>query len=179
MPVQPDGQAGYSRDSRPDCLQVCIGLVVTTDGIPLGYEVFDGNTHDSKTVETIVQAMEAKYGRANRIWVMDRGMVSEDNLKFLCWRGGSYIVGTPNASAESTRSPKCSHDFYTKTAQALPPGQFKLHNCSTWASDVDGVEGAGLAVGVRRRLVAGSGIVFCVHGVISDSGPTLWAYRLK
>lgn len=88
---------GYSRDSRPDCLQVCIGLVVTDDGMPLGHEVFDGNTHDSKTVEGIVRAMEAKYGRANRIWVMDRGMVSEDNLRFVRDRGGSYIVGTPKA----------------------------------------------------------------------------------
>lgn len=95
--ANPMAKRGYSRDSRPDCLQVCIGLVVTTDGIPLGYEVFDGNTSDSKTVETIVQAMQAKYGRANRIWVMDRGMVSEDNLKFLRQRGGSYIVGTPKA----------------------------------------------------------------------------------
>ena len=93
----PMAQRGYSRDGRPDCLQVCIGLVVTTDGIPLGYEVFDGNTHDSKTVETIVQAMEKKYGRANRIWVLDRGMVSEDNLRFIRQRGGSYIVGTPKA----------------------------------------------------------------------------------
>ena len=91
----PMAKRGYSRDGRPDCLQVCIGLVVTTDGIPLGYEVFDGNTHDSQTVETIVQAMEKKYGRANRIWVLDRGMVSEDNLRFLRQRGGSYIVGTP------------------------------------------------------------------------------------
>lgn len=88
---------GYSRDSRPDCLQVCIGLVVTDDGMPLGYEVFDGNTHDSKTVEDIVKAMESKYGRANRIWVMDRGMVSENNLRFVRQRGGSYIVGTPKA----------------------------------------------------------------------------------
>jgi transposase len=95
--ANPLAQRGYSRDSRPDCLQVCIGLVVTTDGIPLGYEVYSGNTHDSKTVEVIVQAMEAKYGQANRIWVMDRGMISEDNLKFLRARGGSYIVGTPKA----------------------------------------------------------------------------------
>jgi transposase len=95
--ANPMARRGYSRDSRPDCLQVCIGLVVTTDGIPLGYEVFDGNTNDSKTVESIVQAMEKKYGRADRIWVMDRGMVSEDNLKFLRRRGGSYIVGTPKA----------------------------------------------------------------------------------
>jgi transposase len=86
---------GYSRDSRPDCLQVCIGLVVTTDGIPLGYEVFAGNRNDATTVEEIVEAMERKYGRANRIWVMDRGMTSEKNLKFLRERGGQYIVGTP------------------------------------------------------------------------------------
>ena len=95
--ANPMAQRGYSRDSRPDCLQVCIGLVVTTDGMPLGYEVFDGDKHDSKTVQSIVDAMEAKYGRANRIWVMDRGMVSEDNLKYLRERNGSYIVGTPKA----------------------------------------------------------------------------------
>jgi len=93
----PMAKRGYSRDSRPDCLQVCIGLVVTTDGMPLGYEVFDGNTHDSKTVEQIVLAMESKYGHANRIWVLDRGMVSEDNLRFVRQHGGSYIVGTPKA----------------------------------------------------------------------------------
>jgi transposase len=76
---------------------VCIGLVVTTDGIPLGYEVFAGNTNDATTIETIVTAMEGKYGRAERVWVMDRGMVSEKNLAFLRERGGAYIVGTPKA----------------------------------------------------------------------------------
>jgi hypothetical protein len=91
----PQAQRGYSRDSRPDCKQVCIGLVVTTDGIPLGYEVFAGNTNDSTTVESIVRTMERKYGKAERIWVMDRGMVSADNLRFLRSRGGWYIVGTP------------------------------------------------------------------------------------
>jgi transposase len=88
---------GYSRDSRPDCLQVCIGLVVTDEGIPLGYEVFSGNRNDATTVEEIVEAMEKKYGRAQRIWVMDRGMVSEKNLRFLRGRSGQYIVGTPKA----------------------------------------------------------------------------------
>jgi len=88
---------GYSRDSRPDCPQVCIGLVVTSEGLPLGYEVFSGNTADSTTIEEIVTAMERKYGHAQRVWVMDRGMVSEDNLRFLRARGGSYIVGTPKA----------------------------------------------------------------------------------
>jgi len=88
---------GYSRDSRPDCLQVCIGLVVTEDGLPFGYEVFAGNRHDSTTVKEIVTRMEDKYGRAQRVWVMDRGMVSEANLAFLRERGSSYIVGTPKA----------------------------------------------------------------------------------
>jgi hypothetical protein len=93
----PMAQRGYSRDSRPDCKQVCLGLVVTTDGIPLGYEVFAGNTADVTTIETIVTAMERKYGQADRVWVMDRGMVSEKNLAFLRERGGAYIVGTPKA----------------------------------------------------------------------------------
>ncbi len=69
---------------------MCIGLVVTPEGIPLGYEVFPGNRHDAKTVEEIVLAMEKKYGRARRVWVMDRGMVSEDNLEFLRLREGQY-----------------------------------------------------------------------------------------
>jgi transposase len=93
----PLAQRGYSRDSRPDCLQVCIGLVVTEEGMPLAYEVFAGNTNDSKTIPDIVAAMEAKYGQAQRVWVLDRGMVSEKNLAFLRERGGQYIVGTPKA----------------------------------------------------------------------------------
>jgi transposase len=91
----PLAKRGYSRDSRGDRPQVCIGLVVTEDGFPLGYEVFAGNTHDSTTVQTIIEAMERKHGSLQRVWVMDRGMVSEANLKFLRERGGQYIVGTP------------------------------------------------------------------------------------
>jgi transposase len=95
--ANPLAKRGYSRDNRPDCVQVLIALVVTGDGIPLGYEVFAGNRNDATTVKEIVEAMEAKYGRANRTWVMDRGMVSEANLEFLRGRGGRYIVGTPKA----------------------------------------------------------------------------------
>ena len=91
----PQATRGYSRDHRPDCKQVCIALVVTKCGMPLGYEVFDGNRNDSTTVEDIVEAIEAKYGAADRIWVMDRGMVSEDNIEFLRERGQRYILGTP------------------------------------------------------------------------------------
>lgn len=93
----PMAQRGYSRDQRPDCKQVCIGLVVTTEGLPLGYEVFDGNRADVTTVEDIVLAMETKYGKANRIWVMDRGMISEENLEFLRERNAQYLVGTPKS----------------------------------------------------------------------------------
>ena len=91
----PIAQRGYSRDSRGDRPQVCIGLVVTEEGFPLGYEVYAGNTHDSTTVQAIIEALEKKYGTLNRVWVMDRGMVSEANLKFLRARGGKYIAGTP------------------------------------------------------------------------------------
>jgi transposase len=90
-------QRGYSRDKRPDCKQVNIGLVVTPEGLPIGYEIFSGNTADVTTVEDMVQMMEEKYGQAQRVWVMDRGMVSEDNLEFLRERKASYIVGTPKA----------------------------------------------------------------------------------
>jgi len=91
----PLAQRGYSRDSRPDRPQVCIGLVVTEDGFPLGYEVFAGNTHDSTTVQAMIESLEKKHGVLNRVWVMDRGMVSEANLKFLRERQAQYIVGTP------------------------------------------------------------------------------------
>lgn len=88
---------GYSRDHRPDCKQVCIALVVSREGLPLGYEVFDGNRNDATTVEEIVTAIEGKYGKAEAIWVMDRGMASEENVSFLKAGGRRYILGTPKA----------------------------------------------------------------------------------
>ncbi len=95
--ANPQARRGYSRDSRPDCPQVVIALIVTADGYPLGYEVFSGNTADSTTVQQIVTKVEAEHGKLNRIWVMDRGNVSEANLAFIRERGGQYIVGTPKA----------------------------------------------------------------------------------
>jgi transposase len=93
----PMAQRGYSRDQRSDCKQVCIGLVVSRCGMPLGYEVFPGNTADVATVEQVVTLMEDRYGKSNRIWVMDRGMVSEKNLAFLRKEGRRYLVGTPKS----------------------------------------------------------------------------------
>ncbi|MBU1495222.1 MAG: IS1634 family transposase [Actinobacteria bacterium] len=90
----PLAQRGYSRDHRPDCKQVCIALVVTREGVPLGYEVFPGNRVDVTTVEEIVETMEARYGLADRIWVMDRGMMSAENLAWLQETGRRYLLGT-------------------------------------------------------------------------------------
>lgn len=95
--ANPLAQRGYSRDHRPDCKQVVIGLVVTRDGYPLGYEVFAGNRNDGTTVKEIVTRMEARYGREQRIWVLDRGMVSEATLAWLKERRSRYIVGTPRS----------------------------------------------------------------------------------
>lgn len=93
----PQAKRGYSRDKRSDCKQVLIALVVTKEGIPLGYEVFDGNRNDSTTVEEIVEKMEFRYGSADRIWVMDRGMTSEENIDFLKTRNSRYIIGIPKS----------------------------------------------------------------------------------
>jgi transposase len=102
---------GYSRDSRPDCKQICIALVVTKEGLPLGYEIFAGNTHDSTTVDQIVDTMERFYGAAQRIWVMDRGMTSEANLDKLRQSGRRYIIGTPKANLKQVEQHLIEKDW--------------------------------------------------------------------
>ena len=86
---------GYSRDHRPDCEQMVIALIVNSEGFPFSYETFDGNRADVSTMETILRMVERKYGKARRIWVFDRGIVSEENLAAIRKRGGQYLVGTP------------------------------------------------------------------------------------
>jgi transposase len=86
---------GYSRDHRPDCEQMVIALIVNNEGFPFSYETFDGNRADVSTMETILRMVERKYGKARRIWVFDRGIVSEENLQAIRKRGGQYLVGTP------------------------------------------------------------------------------------
>jgi len=95
--ANPQAQRGYSRDHRPDCKQVLIALVASFDGFPLGYEVFAGNTHDAKTLQTIVTTMEARHGVVGRVWIADRGMVSAENLDWLRQSGRRYIVGAPKS----------------------------------------------------------------------------------
>ena len=90
----PQAKRGYSRDHRSDCKQVCIALVVSKCGMPVGYEVFDGNRVDVTTVEEIVEKIEEQYGKSDRVWVMDRGMVSKDNVAFLNQEKRRYILGT-------------------------------------------------------------------------------------
>jgi transposase len=88
---------GYSRDGRPDCLQLVIALVVTTDGFPLAYEVMDGNTSDRTTLRGFLARIEATYGKAERMWVMDRGIPTEAILSEMRdpERKIQYLVGTP------------------------------------------------------------------------------------
>src|ERR1700732_737278 len=88
---------GYSRDHRPDCEQMVIALIVNSEGFPFSYETFDGNRADVSTMETILRMVERKYGKARRIWVFDRGIVSEENLAAIRRRGGQYLVGTPRS----------------------------------------------------------------------------------
>ena len=107
----PQAKRGHSRDHRPDCKQVCIGLVVTREGLPVAYEVFEGNRHDSKTLQEIIETMELKHGKARRIWVLDRGMVSDQNLQFLRDRGGQYIVGTPKSALRSFEQALLQEDW--------------------------------------------------------------------
>jgi transposase len=106
-------QRGYSRDQRSDCKQVCIGLVVSRCGMPLGYEVFAGNTADVTTVEQIVKTMEKRHGKSDRIWVMDRGMVSEANIDFLREGGRRYIVGTPKSMLKTFETELLKDDWNT------------------------------------------------------------------
>lgn len=132
----PQARHGYSRDSRSDCKQVCIGLVVTPEGLPLAYEVFAGNRTDVTTVQEIVEQMEGKYGQAQRIWVMDRGMVSEENLEWLRARGAIYLVGTPKSQLRSHQAALLDQNEWRRIRDGLevklvmgPTGQEKFVLC--------------------------------------------------
>lgn len=91
----PKAKHGYSRDGRPDCRQVVIALIVTTDGLPLAYEVLAGNTADKTTLRDFLAKIEKQYGQARRVWVMDRGVPTEETLKEMRAEGVAYLVGTP------------------------------------------------------------------------------------
>jgi transposase len=134
--ANPQARRGYSRDHRPDCKQVLIALVVTFDGFPLGYEVFAGNTHDSRTLRTIVTTMEARHGALGRVWIADRGMASAENLLWLRQTGRRYIIGAPKSELKK---------FGAQLAQA--------HG---WRTVQEGVE-----VKLARHPESGETVILC------------------
>lgn len=107
----PQARRGYSRDNRPDCPQICIGLVTTKEGLPIAFEIFDGNRPDVTTTQEMVSSMETKYGQANRVWVMDRGMVSEENLEFMRRTNARYLVGTSKSLLKKFEQELLNHNW--------------------------------------------------------------------
>src|SRR5580700_2431646 len=102
---------GYSRDHRPDCEQMVIALIVNSEGFPFSYETFDGNRADVSTMETILRMVERKYGKARRIWVFDRGIVSEENLAAIRKRDGQYLTGTPRSQMKQFEAELLKDDW--------------------------------------------------------------------
>jgi len=102
---------GYSRDHRPDCEQLVLALIVNQDGFPFSYELFDGNRADVSTVETILRTVERKHGKARRVWIFDRGVVSEENLVAIRKRGGQYLVGTARSKLKQFEQELLKDDF--------------------------------------------------------------------
>ncbi len=107
----PTVRRGYSRDHRPDCEQLVIALIVNTQGFPFSYETFDGNRADVSTMETILRMVERKYGKARRIWVFDRGIVSEENLAAIRKREGHYLTGTPRSQMKQFEAELLKEDW--------------------------------------------------------------------
>src|ERR1700732_3655257 len=128
---------GYSRDHRPDCEQMVIALIVNREGFPFSYETFDGNRADVTTMESILRMVERKYGKARRIWVMDRGIVSEENLAAIGKRGGQYLVGTPRSQMKQFEQELLKDDWIQVRPEvevkkvAIPQGEETYILCRT------------------------------------------------
>jgi transposase len=115
-PPFPEGDKrkfGYSRDKRPDCVQVVIALIVTPEGFPLAYELLAGNTSDKTTLRAFLKKIEAQYGKAERIWVMDRGIPTEEVLAEMRASDPpvSYIVGTPKGRLSKLEAELCERPW--------------------------------------------------------------------
>lgn len=130
---------GYSRDHRADCKQLVIALVVNPEGFPYSYEVFAGNRGDVTTLETILRVVERKYGKARRVWVFDRGIVSEENLRALRRRGAQYLVGTPRSKLKEFEQELVGEDWETVRPEVevklapIPGGEETYVLCRTAA----------------------------------------------
>jgi len=128
---------GYSRDHRPDCEQLVIALIVNNEGFPFSYETFDGNRVDVSTMETILRMVERKYGKARRIWVFDRGIVSEENLAAIRKRDGQYLTGTPRSQMKRFEAELLKDDWTRVRPEvevkkvAIPQGEETYILCRT------------------------------------------------
>jgi len=128
---------GYSRDHRPDCEQMVIALIVNSEGFPFSYETFDGNRADVSTMETILRMVERKYGKARRIWVFERGIVSEENLAAIRKRDGQYLVGTPRSQMKRFEEELLKDDWTQVRPEvevkkvAIPQGEETYVLCRT------------------------------------------------
>src|SRR5271156_646480 len=128
---------GYSRDHRPDCEQLVIALIVNNEGFPFSYETFDGNRTDVSTMETILRMVERKYGKARRIWVFDRGIVSEENLEAIRKRDGQYLTGTPRSQMKRFEAELLKEDWTQVRPEvevrkvAIPQGEETYILCRT------------------------------------------------
>src|SRR5882672_11100241 len=128
---------GYSRDHRPDCEQMVIALIVNSDGFPYSYETFDGNRADVSTMETILRMVERKYGKVRRIWVFDRGIVSEENLAAIRKRDGQYLTGTPRSQMKQFEAELLKADWTQVRPEveikkvAIPQGEETYILCRT------------------------------------------------
>jgi transposase len=129
---------GYSRDHRPDCEQLVIALIVNNEGFPFSYETFDGNRTDVSTMETILRMVERKYGKARRIWVFDRGIVSEENLAAIRKRDGQYLTGTPRSQMKQFEAELLKADWTRVRPEVeikkvpIPEGEETYILCRTW-----------------------------------------------
>ncbi len=128
---------GYSRDHRPDCEQLVMALIVNNEGFPFSYETFDGNRSDVSTMETILRMVERKYGKARRIWVFDRGIVSEENLAAIRKRDGQYLTGTPRSQMKQFEAELVKEDWTQVRPEvevkkvAIPQGEETYILCRT------------------------------------------------
>ena len=113
----PKARRGYSRDHRPDCKQLVLALIVTPEGFPLTYEVFPGNRLDRTTLAEILDTIEKQFGKARRLWVFDRGIVSDDNLQLLRERGAHYLVGTPKSQLRAYEQKLLAGDWRKISAE--------------------------------------------------------------
>ena len=128
---------GYSRDHRSDCKQIVLALIVTREGFPLAHLTLAGNTQDLQTVETIVKTIETRFGKSQRVWVMDRGMISKDTLKFLSRSGRRYLLATRRGELASFA------EALARRRLAAPPRQSR---------------------GRSEAARSGSGCIICWHG---------------